>query len=502
MDIASEDSVDHLRRKMGFIVAPFLFFALWFIPIPSLSPEAHRLLAVEGLVITLWMTEAIPLAVTALLGPTLCVLVGVSSAKEIFKGFADPIIFLFIGSFLLAEAVVHHGLNRRIAFQILSLKIVSGRPSRVLIAFAAITGFISMWISNTATTAMMLPIGISILSEMARRQSEHVGSSVDFRSLKFGTGLMLMASFASSVGGLGTPVGTPPNLIGIGLIQKHLNIQISFLSWMQIGVPLAVIVIAILIVYFHFVFPAEKGMTAPVKGWIETQQKALGPIRKVEFLILLTFLITLMLWILPGILALILGKESSAAQWANQHLPESVAALIGAILLFFLPSGKDGERILSWNEAKQIDWGTILLFGGGIALGDLMFSTGLAKWLGEGLVDFFQVKSLFGLVLLFTAAAIIVSEITNNTAAATMVVPVAISMSQAAGVDPFPPALAACLGASFGFMMPVSTAPNALVYGTGCVPLTKMIRYGILLDIIGCIIVVSMVLGFGSLIFR
>src|SRR6266542_3126384 len=234
----TEERIEQFRQKTGFFLAPSLLFALWFLPVRGLSDAAHHLLAVLGAVVALWVTEAAPLPVTALLGPALCVLAGIGSAKEVFRNFADPIIFLFLGSFLLAEGMLHHGLNRRIAFQVLAWPVVGQSSTRLLAAFAGLTGLISMWVSTTATTAMFFPIGIAILSEMARRQSERTGREVRFTELKFGIGLMLVTAFAASVGGLGTPVGTPPNLIGLGLIEQHLGVRISFFQWTCFGVPM------------------------------------------------------------------------------------------------------------------------------------------------------------------------------------------------------------------------------------------------------------------------
>jgi len=233
----SEEQFERWRRRIGLLAAPAVFVLIWFWPVPALAEPAHRLLAIFGLVVTLWITEAIPLAVTALLGPTLCVVCGVGGEKEIFKSFGNPIIFLFLGSFLLAEAMFHHGLNRRIAFHILGRPWIGRSPARILAAFGAITGFLSMWISNTTAAAMMFPIGVAILSEMARQQSRVEGREVKFTELRFGTGLMLTAAFGASIGGLATPVGTPPNLIGIGQIEKVQGIHITFFQWMAMGVP-------------------------------------------------------------------------------------------------------------------------------------------------------------------------------------------------------------------------------------------------------------------------
>ncbi len=471
---------------MGLALAPIVFLILWWLPLVGLPPNAHRLLAVFGLVVTLWLSEAIPLAVTALLGPTLCVVCGIGTDKEMFRSFGHPIIFLFLGSFLLAEAMLHHGLNRRIAFRILSLRWVGQKPTRVLWAFAGISGFLSMWISNTTAAAMMLPIAVAILSEMARRQSEREGREVRFTDLKYGTGLMLAAAFGASIGGMATPVGTPPNLIALGFIEKSLGLKITFFQWMAFGVPLAVVMLGCLGVYLNRVCPAETGLFEGSTAWIQAERAKLGPLSRGERNVLVAFVTTVSLWLLPGLVAVVAGVNAPLFLALNRHLPEAAAALLGATLLFVLPVDfRRGEFTIGWAQARRIDWGTILLFGGGLALGEAMFSTGLARWVGEGLAHSLNAHTALGLTVLFAVIGVLLTETTSNTAAANMVVPVAIAVAQAAQVNPVLPALAACLGASLAFMLPVSTPPNAIVFGSGCVPLLKMVKHGIVLDVVG-----------------
>jgi solute carrier family 13 (sodium-dependent dicarboxylate transporter), member 2/3/5 len=481
-----DERFDRWRRRAGLVLAPIVFLVLWWVPLAGLTVNAHRLLAVFGLVVTLWLTESIPLAVTALLGPTLCVVCGISTDKEMFKSFGHPIIFLFLGSFLLAEAMLHHGLNRRIAFQILGLRWVGRNPARILWAFAGISGFLSMWISNTTAAAMMLPIGLAILSEMARRQSEREGREVRITDLKYGTGLMLAAAFAASIGGMATPVGTPPNLIAIGFIEKSQGLKITFFQWMAFGVPLAVVMLGCLGVYLNRACPAEPGLFEGSAAWIQTERAKLGPLSRGERNVLVAFGVTVILWLLPGVVAVVAGVNAPLFKALERHLPEAAAALLGATLLFVLPVDfRRGEFTIGWAQARRIDWGTILLFGGGLALGEAMFSTGLARWIGEGLAQSLHAHTALGLTVLFAVIAVLLTETTSNTATANMLVPVAIAVAQAAQVNPVPPALAACLGASLAFMLPVSTPPNAIVFGTGCVPLLKMVKHGIVLDLIG-----------------
>lgn len=487
------------RQRTGLWLAPLVFLLVWFLPLNGLSMQAHRLAAVIGFTVVLWVTEAIPLAASALLGPALCILLGVSEAKEnpakdVLKSFGDPIVFVFIGGFLLAEGISRHGLDRRIAFRVLGMPWVSRGPMRVLVAFAAVTGGLSMWISNTATTAMMFPIGLSILREMSRLHAAQSGQPCKPIDLPVATGMMLMASFASSVGGIATPVGTPPNLVGLGLIQKHLGLTIPFFQWMMIGTPLALLLIAFLCLQLGRAYPANVETMSCAADWIRKERANLGALGRGEANVLVAFILTVLLWITPGIMAAVLGPRDPATMLVNRHLPESAAALIGASLLFLLPLdfGR-GRFTLTWEDAKRIDWGTVLLFGGGLALGDLMFTTGLAKWIGDSLASMLHAKSVLGLTILFTLLAVVVSETCSNVASATMVVPVAIAVAQGAGLEPLQPALAACLGSSLGFMLPVSTPPNAIVYSSGCISITKMIRHGILLDLIGSALVILLV---------
>jgi solute carrier family 13 (sodium-dependent dicarboxylate transporter), member 2/3/5 len=451
----------------------------------GLSFQAHRLAAVLAVVVVLWITEALPLPVTALLGAAACVLLQVAPAKEVFAPFADPLMFLFIGAFILARAIFLHGLDRRLAYGVLALPWVGARPGRILLAFGVVTTMISAWISNTATTAMMFGIGLSILAAL---QAPGVGSTIDPR---YATGLMLMTSFAASIGGLATPVGTPPNVIGLGFIRSLVGVDVSFFRWMLIGVPVVVVLFTFL--YFYLAAVASAGVRELPAGaeLIQQERAKLGRWTRAQRSVALAFLVTVVLWVVPGIVALIAGERSAAYQGLNRSVPEGVAALIGALLLFVLPG--NGGRAISWQEAVQIDWGVVLLYGGGFALGVLSFQTGLAEALGRGLTGLLPIHGSFGMLVASVLVAVILSETTSNTAAANMVVPVVISIARAAGLDPLEPALGATMAASLGFMLPVSTPCNAIVYGSGYIPLSRMIRHGLALDLVGIIVIVTLV---------
>jgi solute carrier family 13 (sodium-dependent dicarboxylate transporter), member 2/3/5 len=487
----AEELFNRRRRTVGLLLGPAVLLALLVAPLPVARP-AHRLAAILAMMVVFWVTEALPLAVTALIGPVLATILRVAPARAAFAPFADPIIFLFVGSFMLAEAMFVHGLDRRIAFGALSSRAVGGSPVRILFVYGAVGAGISMWISNTATTAMMFPIGLSIVAHLTEgRESEPA-------SREFATAMMLITAFGASIGGLGTPIGTPPNLIGVGMLKRIAGIDISFFQWMLFGVPLVVLLFGYLVVYFYF--RSLRGLTVDRgrAGRIHSELQRLGPLSAGQRNVLVAFVTTVVLWLLPGILAIVGAGDSAFARAYAVAVPESIAAMAGAILLFLLPVSWRARRFtLTWEEAVRIDWGIILLFGGGLAMGELAFTTGLAEAMGRGITAWLPAKSALSLTILFTAVGIVMSEAASNTASANMIVPVAIAVSQAAGVNPLQPALGATLGASMGFMMPISTPPNAIVYASGHVPITAMMKHGITLDVVGFVLIVIVVAAIG-----
>jgi solute carrier family 13 (sodium-dependent dicarboxylate transporter), member 2/3/5 len=474
-----------VRRTVGTLLAPVVFLGLLAMPVTGLSPEAHRLAAVMGAVVVLWVTEALPLPVTALLGACGCVVLEVAPARDVFAPFADPLMFLFIGAFILARGIFLHGLDRRVAYAVLSLPWVGARPARILVAFGAATALISAWISNTATTAMMFGIGLSILSAL---RSQAAGREMDSR---YATALMLMTSFAASVGGLATPVGTPPNLIGIGFIRSQLRVEVTFFQWMLIGIPVVALLFAFLAIYLNAV--GRSGVRELPAGAerIREERRQLGRWTTGQRSVAIAFGVTVVLWVLPGVAALVWGERSPLYLALSRRIPEGVAAVVGASLLFLL-RGKDGPAI-TWREASEIDWGVVLLYGGGFALGILSFQTGLAEAIGRGLTGLLPAHGSFGLLVASVVLAAVLSETTSNTASANMVVPVVIAIARASGLDPLEAALGATFGSSLGFMLPVSTPCNAIVYGSGYVPLGRMIRWGLALDVVGVVVIVVLV---------
>jgi sodium-dependent dicarboxylate transporter 2/3/5 len=488
----AEEQFNNRRRTIGLFVGPLLLVALMTAPLPLPAP-AHKLAGILAMMVVLWVTEALPLAVTAMVGPVLAVIFRVVPVRTAFASFSDPVIFVFIGGFILAEAMFVHGVDKRIAYTALSHRFVGTSATRILLVFGGVTMLLSMWMSNTATTAMMYPIGLSMCAHLAR------GGAVGAR--QFALVIMLVTSFGASIGGMGTPVGTPPNLIGAGMLQRLAGTNVTFFHWMALGVPVMLLMFTFLAVQFYFAGTRRMAIDAGSTAMVREQLQKLGPVTPGQRNVLIAFAITVVLWVTPGFFALVRADDSALARAYAQAMPESVAAMVGATLLFLLPIDWKTRRFtLTWDEALKIDWGIVLLYGGGLAMGELAFQTGLAEAIGRGITSWLPSHSTTSLTMIFTGTAIVLSEATSNTAAANMIIPIAIAVAQASGVPPLEPAMGATLGASMGFMMPVSTPPNAIVYSSGFVPIGKMMRYGVMLDIVGFFVIVSMVLLLGPLV--
>ncbi|MGH7255034.1 MAG: SLC13 family permease [Nitrospirales bacterium] len=469
-------------RWLGFGLGPLAALVLYLAPLPFPSPEARSLGTILAWVVCYWIAEPIPLPITALLGTAACVVFGLGSARTVFAAYAHPIIFLFIGSFFLAEAMALHGVDRRFAAWVLDFRWVKGRLSRVLIAMGAITAVLSMWISNTAASALMLPIAMGMLSTLSR--------SPDLDLTGYRVGLLLMLSYAATAGGVSTIIGTPPNLLGVGLIAQQAGVTISFLTWMAIGVPVALLMWGISSFMLLQLHPPRQAVVPDLARHLAEQRRALGPWTRGQVNACVAFALAVTCWILPGLAGAIWGAASGPATWLRFHLPIELVALLASGLLFFLPTDWRAQQFtLSWKQATNISWGTILLFGGGLAFGAMMVKTGLSQALGEGMVGIFGIQSVWALTAIAIVVAVLLSELASNTASASMLLPIVIAIAQSADLSPIPPAIGVCLGASLGFALPVSTPPNAIIYGTGLVPIRSMVRAGLLFDLLGMLVV-------------
>jgi solute carrier family 13 (sodium-dependent dicarboxylate transporter), member 2/3/5 len=494
----AEERFERRRRTIGLFLGPLALVVMMLLPL-GLPYSQQTLAAVLAFVVVYWVTEAIPIPVTAVVGLALAVILNVPQvatgaeddpADVIFGSFADDTIFLFIGSFIIAQAMMTHGLDRRFAYLVLSIPGIARSTYGVIVGFGLIAALISAFVSNTATTAMLFPIGLGIMGTLAGLVSEQSEGDTDVRRLRFGTALMLMIAYAASVGGLLTPIGSPPNLIGREFIEQETGTTISFFEWVVLAFPIVVIMFVLLCIILILLNRPETRQISGAEEFIAEEREKLGSLSRGERNTLIVFGLAVFFWILPGIIGIIFGDESTAYGLVYDRINEGVVAVVAAGLLFVLPINWSERRFtLNWNEAVRIDWGTILLFGSGIALGTLLSETGLAETIGEGLTKGLGVSSLFAITLLSTIVALIISETTSNTASATIVVPIVLPIAASAGVNPVIPALAAVFGASYGFMLPVSTPPNAIVYGSGMIPITKMIRSGIVFDLIGIVLI-------------
>lgn len=486
-----DSGFDRKRRIIGAICGPICAFLVFITPIAGLSPQAHTLLSIMTLVALWWITEPIPIPVTSLLGPTLCVVFGVVKMKEAFAAFANPMIFLFMGGFIIAKAMMVNGLDKRIAYGIISMKWVGDSPRKIFLAIGLACMFCSGWISNTATAAMMFPIALGLLEAISEMMASN-GKTINLRTYKYATGLMLMTAYACSIGGVLTPIGTPPNIIMLGFLNEMSDIHISFFQWMVWG--FAAMIAYFIIAYFVLsrMFPSDVEHIEGAQKFIGGKVKELGKWTRAQKNTLIAFLAAVVLWVTPGVLSILLGTESETLNHYNKLFPEAIAAMVGALLLFFLPVDlKKGKMTLSWKQAMAgVEWGTLLLFGGGLAMGGMMYSTGLSGWIGDQIITIMGGEpSQLILVAVFCVMSLLLSELTSHTAATNMIGPLAIGAAVSAGFSPVPVAVGVALSASLGFMLPVSTPPNAIVYASGYVPITKMIKTGVYIDFIGIALV-------------
>jgi sodium-dependent dicarboxylate transporter 2/3/5 len=501
-----EERFERARRTAGFVLAPAATIVMFLLPL-DLPQTQHNVAAILVGVIVAWVTEPIPIPVSGLIGASLLVMLGVGGdegADGVLAPFGSGTIFTFIGAFILAQSMLKHGLARRFAFRILSIPGVAGSSFRIVIAFGVITCIVSAWISNTATVAMLMPTAVGILGVIGnvvqdKHERDGTMDRFDPTRMRVGFAMMLMLAYGASVGGLLTPVGSPPNLIGRELIEQATNQAIPFGTWMAMAFPICALMFVGLSVILLILNRPEVRQLAGVEEYVHRERAALGPMSRAEKNTLFAFGVTVILWVVPAVVALVAGDTSSTYETVSNNLDEGVAAVLGASLLFILPTNWGRrEFTLRWGDAANIDWGTIVLFGCGVVFGTLLADTGLAESIGNNAFDALGIGSAVAITIFGVLLAIAVSETTSNTASAAVVVPIIIPLAAAAGVDPLTPALAATFAASFGFMLPVSTPQNAIVYGSGTVPITTMIRSGFSFDVVGALLIIILLPAMAS----
>ena len=462
-------------RKLGFWIGLLLFFSIVLNPTPeSLSIEGWHVAAVALLMAAWWGTEAVPLPVTALIPLAALPLLQVSSLKETAISYANPHIFLFLGGFILALAIQRSGLHKRLALSVVSK--VNASAGSIVGTFMCISFFISMWVMNTSTTLMLLPICLAICVNI----KEALPGLSNKQIKNFEIALFLGIAYASSIGGMSSLIGTAPNIVFAGFMQENFNIDISFLDWMKIALPIGLMMlVASFIILTKIIYPSTFEINAATKNKIKKSLEELGKISRDEKKVFIIFLIAASLWI---------GRPYLKYHDMLSGLTDAGIAILAAIILFILPSDNKKSNLLEWDETKKLPWGLLLLFGGGLSLASSISSSGLGQWLGTSFSLLVELKPWL-IILLITTFIVFLTELTSNTATTSTFLPIATSIAVAISVAPISIAIPLVMASSLAFMLPVATPPNAIVYGSGKITIANMIKAGFILNLIGILII-------------
>jgi len=485
----SEQADSNKGKQIGFFLGPIIFILMLIIPAPEgMKLEAWRVAAVTALMAIWWITEAIPIPATSLLPVALFPLLGIMKASASTTPYANHLIYLFMGGFFLAVTMERWNLHRRVALY--TIKAIGTSPARMTLGFMVATAFLSMWVSNTATAMMMVPIGLAVIQQATGFDSDHLRESGHNAGAQFnfGRALMLGIAYAASIGGVATIIGTPPNTVMAGMVEKMFGVQIGFGQWMLFGVPLAVITLAIAwLLLTKILFPTGDMELAGGAKIINDEVKKLGPMSSQEKKIVLVGCFMAAFWLARGFMVKSAFVLSIMPHF--KYVGDATIGILGALILFAIPTDfKKSEFLLDWKTAVKIPWDVILLFGGGLAIANGFSQTGLASFIADqlGALEGTSMVIFVGVVVLIT---IFLTEITSNTATATLLVPIMGSAAIAMSIHPFATIVAACVAASYAFMLPVATPPNAVVFGSGCVTIKQMARAGLWLNIIGTVLI-------------
>ncbi|MDR5656996.1 DASS family sodium-coupled anion symporter [Halodesulfurarchaeum sp. HSR-GB] len=481
----SEATSYNRRQQIGLGLGPALFVLTHLFVTPAgLQPAANAVLASTLWIATWWVTEAAPIPVTSLLPIVLFPVCGVTSAEGATAPYANPIVFLFLGGFLVALAIERWGLHRRIALKLL---VRFGTDSRRLIlGFMLITAFLSMWLSNTATAMMMVPIGMGVVAQrqalreptQANPLADRTADVLDAGSVEqsnFGTALLLGIAYAASIGGVATLIGTPPNAILAGVARAQLGIQIGFVEWMQFGLPLAVSFLLVTWVLLLRLVPPEETVLPTGHEQIRSELHALGPMGTGERRVVAVFLFLVLGWLLrPFVLEPLVPG-----------LTDTVIAVVAGILVFLVPVDlRRGEFLLRWQDTTRVPWGVLVLFGAGFSIANAFQVSGLSAWIAGHFVGLRGVEFVWVLLAIATLV-VFLSEIASNSATASLFIPIMAGLGAALLVSPLALMATVSVAASFAFMLPVATPPNAIVFGSGYLTIPDMARVGFWLNLVG-----------------
>jgi solute carrier family 13 (sodium-dependent dicarboxylate transporter), member 2/3/5 len=455
-------------KKIGLILGPILFIIIQFLPFEILSEKADNVIATALWMVCWWITEAVSISVTALLPLLLFPLFKIMPIADVGSNYGSPIVFLFFGGFVLALALEKVNLHKRIALNI--IKRTGTTPNKVILGFMIATGFMSMWISNTASTVVMLPIAMSVIQLLV---DDKDGFTKKDRN--FAVSVMMGIAFAANAGGIATVIGTPPNSILIGLLENQYNIEISFVKWMIFGLPFSIILITIIyFVMVKWLFP-NKGLTFnATKDFIDLELDKLGKTTKKEKHVLIIFGVTIFLWIFRTVINSIIP---------NLALSDTMISMFGALALFTIPFKlKKGDFILHWNDTQNLAWGILILFGGGLALANGMQSSGIidmvAKSISESNISILLMATVLITLMLF------MTELMSNVALTAVLAPVVAGIAIGLNIPILYLLIPITIASSCAFMLPMATPPNAIVFASGYIKVSQMARTGIILNLI------------------
>jgi sodium-dependent dicarboxylate transporter 2/3/5 len=457
-------------RLFNFLCGPAIALTMLAIgPMGGMRETAWRTAALGILMAYWWVTEAVPIAATALLPLLFLPLLGVLNINAAAAPYANPVIYLFFGGFILAAAFERCGLHRRLALALLAA--VGTKPDRIIAGFMIAGAFISLWVSNTAATLMMLPLANSIL-----KRGEHEGTALP--ATQFEKALLLAIAYAATIGGFGTPIGSPPNALMTGFLAQTHGIRVRFLDYMLFGVPLVLVALPLTwLVLTRVVFKVGHDSSIIDTAALERERSAQGPMSRTEKFVAIVGACTALAWMTQPLLARV-----------SSGISEAGISVACAVVLLIVPLDRAGHRAITWDEAERIPWGVLVLFGGGLSLAAAIQSGGLATWIGESVSGLRSLPPLL-LVLMVTAVITFLTEFTSNTATAAAFLPIASSLAIGAGMPPLMLLIAAGLAASNGFMLPVGTPPNAIAFASGRLTVPEMARAGFLIDVIFIVLI-------------
>lgn len=495
------DALVRWIKRVGLVGGPLAAAAIFWAQPAGLSPAGCAVVAVAAWMALWWLTEAVPLAATALLPLVLFPVLHVQPLSLTARSYADEVIFLFAGGFLMGLALEASGLHRRLA--LFAVLIVGTSPRRLLAGLMLATGGISLFVSNTATTLMMLPIGLSLVTVLEAIRREHPGGRDEWdpRSARnFAARTLLGVAYAATLGGMGTPIGTPPNAVMRGAVQTTLGVEIGFWQWVIVAAPIQLLLFPAGWLILVVLFPVRAAGIEGGRAHLRDELARLGRLSREEWFTAVVFTIAVAGWIFRDAIASALGLHMQQGERSVRLLTDAGIAVAAGVVLLCVPvrraSAARPATVLSWDHAQRLPWGVLVLFGGGLAMAAAMTATGVDDALAA------QFKSLgglpLGLVLLVVVAVIVLTgELAGNVAAATAMMPILLAAAGPMGVDPVLLVFAATFAVSCGFMLPVATPPNAIVFATGRIGLQRMLRAGLALDLAGIAVITGVMWALG-----